>query len=84
MKRTVFVLLAVLGAAAFGPVPAGAADPSTLTPEDLARRTVADSTLAGRDLGYAPEVGLEEGLRAEIAYVEELLAVEAAQRANET
>ena len=49
-----------------------------------ARRTVADSTRARRDLGYAPEIGLEEGLRAELAYVSELLEVEASHRGNET
>ena len=49
-----------------------------------ARRTVADSTLARRDLGYAPEVGLEEGLRAELDYITALLEDEASQGRNET
>lgn len=36
--------------------------------------TVADTSRAERDLGYKPSVTLEEGLRAEVEYVKELLA----------
>ena len=37
-----------------------------------ARRTAADPTLAHRDLGYQPRVGLEEGLRAQYEWLERL------------
>lgn len=41
-------------------------------------RTCADLTRARRDLGYAPKVSLEEGLRRTVAWVKEELAREGA------
>ena len=46
-----------------------------------ARRTAADPTLARRDLGYEPRVGLEQGLRAEYGWLEALLRAPAGRDA---
>jgi UDP-glucose 4-epimerase len=45
-----------------------------------ARRTAADPALARRALGYEPRTGLEDGLRAEYAWLEALLAQPAGSR----
>ncbi len=47
-----------------------------------ARRTAADIGLARRELGYRPEVGLEEGLCRQIAWLEEAYALQPVQTAK--
>ena len=44
-----------------------------------ARRTAADASLTHRELGYEPEVDLEQGLRAEFGWLESLLGLPVAR-----
>ena len=39
--------------------------------------TMADATLAGKELGYSPRTGIEDGLKAEIDWLAKLLEKEA-------